>query len=187
MLLMQDIIREGHPTLRLKAEELTFPLDAETKQIAEDMLEFLHNSQDEEIAAKYDLRAGVGIAAPQINVSKRLIALLLPGEYEDDPFILNTIMINPKIIKHSVQQTCLKDGEGCLSVDRVVHGYVPRYQKITVEYFTLSGEKQTVVLRGLAAIVVQHEIDHLDGVMFYDRIDKDNPLALPHDIKVIEF
>lgn len=187
MLLMKDIIREGHPTLRLKAEELTFPLDAETKQIAEDMLEFLHNSQNEEIAAKYDLRAGVGIAAPQINISKRLIALLLPGEYEDDPYILNMIMVNPKIVKHSVQQTCLKDGEGCLSVDRAIHGYVPRHQKITVEYSTLDGEKQTITLRGLAAIVVQHEIDHLDGIMFYDRIDKDNPLALPNDIKVIEF
>lgn len=187
MLLMKDIIREGHPTLRLKAEELAFPLDNETKQIANDMLEFLHNSQDEEIAEKYNLRAGVGIAAPQINVSKRLIALLLPGEYEDDPYLLNMIMVNPKIIKHSVQQTCLKDGEGCLSVDRAVHGYVPRHQKITVEFFTLTGEKQTITLRGLSAIVVQHEIDHLDGVMFYDRIDKDNPLALPNDIKVIEF
>lgn len=187
MLLMKDIIREGHPTLRLKAKEVDFPLDKETKQIAKNMLEFLHNSQNEEIAEKHNLRAGVGIAAPQINISKRLIALLLPGEYEDDPYILNTIMINPKIVKHSIQQTCLKSGEGCLSVDRAVHGYVPRHQKITVEYFTLNGEKQIISLRGLAAIVVQHEIDHLDGIMFYDRINKDNPLTLPNDIKVIEF
>ncbi|MBS4761559.1 peptide deformylase [Carnobacteriaceae bacterium zg-ZUI252] len=187
MLLMKDIIREGHPTLRLKAEELTFPLDAETKKIAENMLQFLHNSQNEEIAEKYELRAGVGIAAPQINLSKRLIALLLPGEYEDDPYILNMVMVNPKIVKHSVQQTCLKDGEGCLSVDRAVHGYVPRHQKITVDYYTLDGEQKTITLRGLAAIVVQHEIDHLDGVMFYDRIDQDNPLALPDGIKVLSF
>lgn len=186
MLLMKDIIREGHPTLRLKAEEVSLPLSQEDTKIAKEMLEFLHNSQDEKIAEKYGLRAGVGIAAPQINISKRIIALLVPGEYEDDPYILNTIMINPRIVKHSVQQTCLATGEGCLSVDREVPGYVPRHDRITVEFYTLDGKKQTLALKGFPAIVVQHEIDHLNGVMFYDRIDEQEPFKKTDNLKVIE-
>lgn len=185
MLLMKDIIREGHPTLRLKAEAVSFPIDETTKKIAQDMLEFLHNSQNEEIAQKYGLRAGVGIAAPQINISKQIIALLVPGEYEDDPFVLNTIMINPKIIKHSTQLTCLTNGEGCLSVDREIQGYVPRYHKITVEYFDLNGFKHKKEFKGFPAIVIQHELDHLNGIMFYDRIDKDNPFKEVENMKKI--
>lgn len=184
---MKDIIREGHPTLRQKAQPLTFPLDDETKQIAKEMLEFLHNSQDDEIASKYALRAGVGLAAPQINLSKQIIALLIPGEYEDDPAILDTVMINPKIIKHSVQQVCLKGGEGCLSVDRQVPGYVPRYNKITVSYYDLDGNEHTSIFREFPAIVVQHEIDHLNGVMFYDHINENEPFKESDNLKVLDF
>lgn len=186
MLLMKDIIRDGHPTLRLKAKEVAFPLSQEDKQIAEDMLQFLKNSQDEAIAQKYKLRAGVGLAAPQINISKQIIAVLVPGEYEDDPYLLNTIMINPKIVKHSVHQACLKDGEGCLSVDEEIQGYVPRYARITVEFYTLDGRKQTVALKGFPAIVVQHEIDHLNGVMFYDRINKENPFYQDDNLSLLQ-
>ncbi|MBS4749525.1 peptide deformylase [Granulicatella sp. zg-ZJ] len=186
MLLMKDIIREGHPTLREKAAPLSFPLTQEEKDIAKEMLAFLHNSQNEEIAEKYELRAGVGLAAPQINVSKQMIALLVPGEYEDDPFILDMVMINPKIIKHSVQQTCLKTGEGCLSVDREVPGYVPRFSKITLEYFDIDGNKQSMVLKGFPAIVVQHEIDHLNGIMFYDRINETEPFKELENMTIID-
>ncbi|MBF0780904.1 MULTISPECIES: peptide deformylase [unclassified Granulicatella] len=186
MLLMKDIIREGHPTLRQKAEPVSLPLSQDDLLLAQKMLEFLHNSQNEEIAEKYQLRAGVGLAAPQINVSKRIIALLVPGEYEDDPFILNTVMINPRIIKHSVQKACLTSGEGCLSVDREVPGYVPRFAKITVEYHTIDGNLTTVTLRDFPAIVVQHEIDHLNGVMFYDHINTANPFYKDEHLKIIE-
>ncbi|MCZ4344393.1 peptide deformylase, partial [Sphingomonadaceae bacterium G21617-S1] len=77
----------------------------------------------------------------------------------------SAILVNPKIVSHSVQQTCLSDGEGCLSVDREVPGYVPRHKRVTLEYYELSGEKKKVRLRDFPAIVVQHEIDHLNGVM----------------------
>lgn len=186
MLLMKDIIREGHPTLRLKAQPVTFPLDEETTKIAQNMLEFLFNSQNEEIAEKYNLRAGVGLAAPQINISKQMIALLLPGEYEDDPYLLNMIMFNPKIIKHSTQLTCLTSGEGCLSVDRPIQGYVPRYNKITVEYFDIKGYKHQKEFKGLPSIVIQHEIDHLNGIMFYDHINKTNPFQELDNMKKID-
>lgn len=69
MLTMKDIIRDGHPTLREKAKEVEVPLSNEDKETLKSMREFLINSQDEETANKYGLRSGVGLAAPQINVS----------------------------------------------------------------------------------------------------------------------
>lgn len=186
MITMNDIIREGHPTLRKVAEPVEFPLDEQTQTLAEDMLTFLKNSQNPEIAEEYNLRAGVGIAAPQVNVSKRFVAVHLPAANpENDEPEFSNVLFNPRIISHSVQQTCLGDGEGCLSVDREVSGYVPRHKRVTVQYFDSEGKKQKERLRGYPAIVVQHEIDHLNGIMFYDHIDPDNPLALPDGIDVL--
>ncbi len=186
MITMYEVIREGHPTLRKKAEPLTFPLDSSMTELGEELLAFLINSQDPEIAEKYELRPGVGIAAPQVDVSKRMVAVHVPSqdpESSDPEF--SAILVNPKIVSHSVQQTCLSDGEGCLSVDREVPGYVPRHKRVTLEYYELTGEKKKVRLRDFPAIVVQHEIDHLNGVMFYDHIDPENPLALPDNIEVL--
>ena len=176
MITMKEIIKEGHPTLRLTAKELSFPISSEIKQLGKDMLEFLKNSQDPDLAEKYDLRAGVGLAAPQLDHSIRMIAVHIPGIEEDsDEPILSTIMINPKIVSHSVQNSCLAEGEGCLSVDRDVPGYVPRHSRVTVTYFDLEGKKQKKRLKNYAAIVVQHEIDHINGIMFYDHINKESP------------
>lgn len=165
---MKDIIREGHPTLRKVAKEVSLPPSEEDKQILREMMEFLHNGQDPILAEKYDLRPGIGLAAPQINISKRIIAILVPDHNDK---MLEYALFNPKIISHSIETTHLENGEGCLSVDREVNGIVPRYSRITVEATNLEGEKVSIRLRGLPAIVFQHEIDHLNGVMFYDRID----------------
>lgn len=75
MLTMKDIIRDGHPTLRAKAEEVPLPLSTEDRQLIDDMLEFLKMSQDEEQSRKYQLRSGVGIAAPQLNHKKRMLVI----------------------------------------------------------------------------------------------------------------
>ncbi|MBM6613605.1 peptide deformylase [Desemzia sp. RIT804] len=186
MITMKDIIREGHPTLRLVAKELEFPLSQEVIDMGNEMMEFLINSQDPEIAEKYELRAGVGLAAPQINQSIRMLAVHIPGIEEDsEDYILSAVMVNPKIVSHSVQSSCLAEGEGCLSVDRDVPGYVPRHSRITVTYYDLDGEKQKIRLKNYAAMVVQHEIDHLNGVMFYDRINEENPFDLEEGMNVI--
>lgn len=173
MILMKDIIREGHPTLRTRAEEVEFPLSEEDRQLAEDMLEFLKNSQDPEIAAKYGLRSGIGLAANQVDCLKRMFAMHL----EDDGELFSFVAINPKIVSHSVEKTYLPQGEGCLSVDRNVPGYVPRFARITVKFFTMDGKEQKMRLKGLPAICFQHELDHLNGVMFYDHINKEDPFA----------
>lgn len=188
MITMEDIIKEGHPTLRKVADEVSFPITDETKQLGKDMMEFLLNSQDPEIAEKFNLRAGVGLAAPQLDISKRLIAVHIPSDdpEETDEPVFSAVMINPTILSHSVQESCLAGGEGCLSVDREVPGYVPRASRITLTYYDLDGKKQKERLRNYPAIVVQHEIDHLNGVMFYDRINQENPLELDEKVKIIE-
>ncbi|OIJ09741.1 peptide deformylase [Anaerobacillus arseniciselenatis] len=171
MITMKDIIKEEHPTLRKVAEEVKLPASKEDIEILKQMMEFLHNSQNAEIAAKYNLRAGVGLAAPQINVSKRMIAVLVTDQNEN---LYEHALFNPKIISQSIEMTQLENGEGCLSVDRDVPGPVPRHARITVQGTNLEGETISIRLRGLPAIVFQHEIDHLNGIMFYDRIEESN-------------
>lgn len=187
MITMKDIISEGNPTLRAVAEEVPVPITEEDRQLGEDMLTFLKNSQDPVKAEELQLRGGVGLAAPQLDISKRIIAVHVPSnDPENETPSLSTVMYNPKILSHSVQDVCLGEGEGCLSVDRDVPGYVVRHNKITVSYFDMAGEKHKVRLKNYEAIVVQHEIDHINGIMFYDHINKENPFALKEGVLVIE-
>lgn len=183
MLTMNDIIREGHPGLRQVAEDVVLPPSEKDKELLEEMLLFLKNSQDEEIAQKYNLRAGVGLAATQLGIKKRMIAV----HFEDAKGkIYSHGLFNPKIISHSVEKGFLSSGEGCLSVDRNVEGYVPRSARVTVKATDLEGNELKLRLRDYPAMVFQHEIDHLNGVMFYDHINKDNPLLAPENAKPID-
>ena len=174
MITMKNIVLEDHPVLREVAKEVILPASDEDKQIAQQLLEYVINSQDQEIANKYGLRPGIGLAAPQINVSKRIIAVHVTDEKGK---LYSYALFNPKIVSHSVEKTYLSSGEGCLSVDRAVPGYVPRYARITVTGTTIDGENIKLRLKGLVAVVFQHEIDHLNGVMFYDHINKDDPFT----------
>ena len=173
MITMDDIIREGNPTLREVAKEVPFPLSEADIQLGKDMMEFLENSQDPVKAEELNLRGGVGLAAPQLDISKRITAVLVPSSDPENPEPeFKDVLYNPKILSHSVQEACLGEGEGCLSVDREVPGYVVRHARITISYYDMQGKKQKVRLKNYAAIVVQHEIDHLNGVMFYDHINE---------------
>lgn len=181
---MKDIIREGNPTLREIAQPVSFPLSDEDRQLAADMMEFLENSQDATLAEKYQLRAGVGLAAPQVDISKQMSAVLVPGP--DDEPIFKDVIINPKIISHSVQNAALAEGEGCLSVDREIPGYVPRHDRITLRYQDINGESHKIRLKNYPAIVCQHEIDHLNGILFFDHINSENPFKVDDDTLILE-
>ena len=189
---MDDIIREGNPTLRAVAEDVTFPLSDQEIILGEKMMQFLHHSQDPVMAEKLGLRGGVGLAAPQLDISKRIIAVLVPNPEDADgnppkeAYSLQEVMYNPKVVAHSVQDAALGDGEGCLSVDRNVPGYVVRHARVTVEYFTKDGEKKRIKLTGYNSIVVQHEIDHTNGIMFYDRINPNNPFEIKEGLLILE-
>ena len=84
-------------------------------------------------------------------------------------------MINPKIISKSEELIYVGEGEGCLSVNREVEGIVPRYARITVSAFDENGKPFTMRVREDISVAFQHEIDHLDGILFVDKIDKKNP------------
>lgn len=189
---MDDIIREGNQTLRAVAEDVTFPLSDQEIILGEKMMQFLHHSQDPVMAEKLGLRGGVGLAAPQLDISKRIIAVLVPNPEDADgnppkeAYSLQEVMYNPKVVAHSVQDAALGDGEGCLSVDRNVPGYVVRHARVTVEYFTKDGEKKRIKLKGYNSIVVQHEIDHTNGIMFYDRINPNNPFEIKEGLLILE-
>jgi len=182
MLLMEDIVRDGHPALREKSVDVSFPLTEEEIELLNKMTSYLKNSQDEELAEKYNLRTGVGLAAPQLGVNKQLIAIY----FEQEDKLHDYQLVNPKIIGHSVEQAYLANGEGCLSVDKVIEGYVVRNHRITVRAYDIDGNEIRLRLKGYPAIVFQHEIDHLNGIMFYDHINKNNPYLAPEDAVSLE-
>lgn len=166
------ILDEKNKLLRTKSIEVTFPLPSEDKKLINDLITYLKMSQNEEIAEKYDLRAGMGMAFIQVGVPKRIF--VIASEIDDDTFIEYAI-INPKIISTSKELVYVAEGEGCLSVDRDVEGIVPRHARITIEYQDLDGNKKEIRVREDIAIAFQHEIDHLNGILFVDKIDKKDP------------
>ena len=166
------IVKDSNPIMRKRSESVALPLSAEDRKTLDDMLEYLKLSQDEDYAAKHNIRTGVGIAAIQIGLLKRMFCIY----YETDDGIVQYQLVNPKIVEYSVKKCALQNGEGCLSVDGEHPGLSHRYYKIKMEAFdALTNEDIVITARGFDAIVLQHEYDHLDGKFFYDRIDKNNP------------
>ena len=153
-----DIIQLGHPTLRKIAEPVKDILSNETQQLINNMLHTVK------------VAGGVGIAAPQINISKRLFIVCSKpnSRYPNAPLMEPSAIINPVIIKKSLDTE--KDWEGCLSVPSL-RGFLPRHKRITVEYFDRYNKKQTKEFSDFVARIFQHEIDHLDGLTFIDRVE----------------
>ena len=169
---MKDILDEKDKRLRTVSKEVEFPLSKEDRKNIDDMIEYLTNSQIEELSEKYNLRPGMGLSAIQIGVNKRYFVVV--DEYEEGKFD-NYIIINPKIVSNSMEKIYVEMGEGCLSVNREVDGIVPRYARVTLEGYDTEGRKIRIRGREELAIAFQHEMDHLDGILFYDHIDKKNP------------
>lgn len=187
MLTMDNIIREGNELLRKKSEEVKIPLSDENKKIIEEMIDYIFNSIDPEISKKHNLRPAVGLAAPQIGVNLKMLVIYCFDESGNEHFYP---MINPKILSYSEEMTYLDCGEGCLSVDRETHGYVHRHKRISVEtYLYDEGEliKVKLRLKGYVSVVFQHEYDHLNGILFVDRINKDEPYKVLENSTPVKF
>ena len=145
----------GHPVLRqrgrpLEKNDLRNPL---MQKLIDDMIETMH---------EYN---GVGLAAPQVHASLRLFVALL----EDDPDGKSaaTVVINPEIVPNSESRE--EGWEGCLSIPDI-RGMVPRYKDITVRALDRDGRSIELRLKDFPARVAQHENDHLDGILFFDRM-----------------
>ena len=169
---MFKIVKDNEKSIREKCQPVVLPLSQEDKDLALGMVDYLIKSQDEEYASKHNIRAGVGLAAPQIGINKRMFAIY----YETEEGFVKYALINPKIIQNSIKKVALASGEGCLSVDNDHPGYVYRFDKIVIKGFdAITNKEVTITARGYDAIVLQHEYDHLDGILYYDRINKENP------------
>lgn len=148
----------GNPILRKKARPVPLKL-LKTKQFGVLIMEMFRTCR----------KLGVGLAAPQIGLPYQLAVLEVPakdarakrGGYPA------TVLINPKIIAHSSEK--ILGYEGCLSCPGV-RGEVPRYKWVKVRYTNLAGKTETVTVRGFSAKVFQHEIDHLQGIVYVDRM-----------------
>lgn len=176
------ILDEKNKILRQKSKEVKFPLSKEDKDTIDHIIKHLKYSQIEKYAEKYDLRPGMGLAFPQLGLLKRIIVLVY--EYEKGKF-QNYVLINPKIISHSEEMVALETGEGCLSVNREVEGHVPRYARITITGYDTDGNKVTIRAREDLSIAFQHEVDHLEGILFFDKINKNKPFFDEDEIRLI--
>ena len=177
-----DILDEKEPILRETAKEAVFPLSKKEKELIQRAIDHLTYSQIEEYEKKYDLRPGMGLAFPQLGISKRIIIIV--HEYDEGKFD-NYVVINPKIVSNSSEIIAAEVGEGCLSVNRDVDGHVPRYARVTIEGYDEDGNMIRIRAREELSIAFQHEIDHLNGILFYDRIDKNKPFYNEGEIRLI--
>ena len=177
MLKTKDILDEKDKRLRQISKEVEFPLTKQDKDTIDTMIKYLHDSQIDELAEKYDLRPGMGMSAVQLGVLKRYFVVVNEiSDPEDEKKEFETyVLINPKIISNSMEQIYVEEGEGCLSVNRPVEGIVPRYARVTMEAYDMDGRKIHVRGREELAICFQHELDHLNGILFTDHIDPKNP------------
>ena len=187
MILYENILKEenkqDNEILRLKAKNVTLPLNEEDLETLSLIKEYLDNSYNKEAIEKYALRPGVGLAAPQIGVSKKIFGI---KAYDENKVLHEYYVINPRIISESVETTYLPTGEGCLSVDRDVQGLIFRPKKITVRTnlydFEAKEIKQVILkLKDYIAVVFQHEYDHLQGILFIDRINEQDPFGIPEN------
>ncbi len=179
---VDDIILDTDPRIRQKSEDVKLPLSNEDKELLEAMLKYVQDSQDEEIAEEEGLQPAVGIAAIQLGIPKKLIAVVIP---EEDG-LRQVALANPKIISESVQNAYLDGGEGCLSVKDEHPGHVWRHARIKVRAYDLITDQNLVLsASGYFAICLQHEIDHLSGTLFYDRIDENDPWKSDEEAIVI--
>lgn len=166
------ILDESNKILHKKSSDVTFPLDEETKKLIDDSLTYLEMSQIEEYSEKYDLRPGMGLSFVQIGILKRIF--VVSEEIEEGKFN-RYVVINPRVKSMSEELIYVGEGEGCLSVNREVEGIVPRHARITVEAYDENGDLYDIRVREDMAVAFQHELDHLDGILFVDKIDKKNP------------
>ncbi|MCQ2396384.1 MAG: peptide deformylase [Lentisphaeria bacterium] len=174
------IVVNGHPALRAISAPVT-EISKDEMQLADELKRSLEESEIQ----------GVGLAAPQIGVNKRMIVIkttgddgrsrpgALPGELILDP-LMPVVLVNPEIVASSEETSTVE--EGCLSLPGV-NGHVTRPVSVTLHATLMDGQELTAECGGLLARCLQHEIDHLDGKLFFDKIPADEQKAAMPQMK----
>ncbi|HDY85568.1 MAG TPA: peptide deformylase [Methylophaga sp.] len=160
-----ELIELGHPHLRRHAEVVKDVSGTDTQHLLDELLAF--------VLAKN----GVGIAAPQVDINQRIFIMCSRpnSRYPLAPDMPPTFIINPEIIWRSDETE--KGWEGCLSLPGI-RGLVPRHQAIKVRYTTRSNESIEVEYTGFVARIFQHELDHLDGIVYLDRVESTHEIMM---------
>lgn len=186
MLINNDtIIKDDDELIRRKSADVVLPLSDEDKNTLMEMLDYVDKSTIEEIAEKENLRPAVGISAIQIGIPKKMTAIILKDENGEK--IVEYALVNPKIVSNSIEKSYLEAGEGCLSVPEDHQGYVYRSARIKVKaYDALQDKNIEIKAEGYLAIVIQHELDHFKGILFYDHINKTDPFYKDPQALIIE-
>ena len=162
---LREVVKLPEPILRMKAHKVA-DFGKEFQKLVDDMVDTLHDEP------------GVGLAAPQVNVSLRVIVVEYTlDETDENAPVKRYVFVNPEIT--SVSEETVMGMEGCLSVPNLF-GEVERAQEITVQGLNRHGRKQKVHVKGWMARIFQHEIDHLNGVLFVDHAVK---LYQPEEIE----
>ena len=178
MLINNDtIIKDTDERIRLVSEDVPLPLSAEDEALLRDMFQYVIDSTDEEKAERLNLRPAVGISAIQVGVPKKMTAIVVDDQDKNgDPVRYEFMLVNPKIVSSSIQKAYLSAGEGCLSVAEDHEGHVVRSARVKVRaYDLLRDQNIEIKAAGYLAIVLQHELDHFKGTLFYDPIDPKDP------------
>ena len=183
----ETIIKDDSPQIREKSQDVKLPLSKEDEETLRAMLQYVEDSTDEEKAEEMNLQPAVGISAIQIGIPKKMTAVIVHAKDKNDEDITYKYMlVNPKIVSSSIEKAYLSNGEGCLSVPEEHQGLVLRSARIKVKAFDLVTNKDIEIrARDYLAIVLQHEIDHFSGTLFYDHINKEDPFYAPDDAKEI--
>ena len=158
-----NIVQLGNPTLRQPAERIQTVQSPDLQALIDELLQTMAQA------------GGVGIAAPQVGILKQLVIIASrpTPRYPHAPEMLPTPMLNPQLVEHSDEIE--KGWEGCLSVPGI-RGLVPRYRSVTVDYLDRDGQPQRQILHDFVARIFQHEYDHLQGVVFIDRVESTHEL-----------
>ncbi|MEY4767953.1 MAG: hypothetical protein RL637_592 [Pseudomonadota bacterium] len=160
---MTAIVQLGAPVLRELAQPITEFNSVDTQQFIQKLLSTL------------SISAGVGLAAPQIGISYQIIVIASKptSRYPQAELMSPLVMINPEF--QPLSTTINKDWEGCLSIPGI-RALVPRYNDIEVNYINISGIKQQTQLHGFIARIFQHEYDHLQGLVYLDRVENNRDI-----------
>ena len=186
MLINNDtIIKDDNPLIREKSVNVQLPLSQEDRDLLMEMLTYVDESTDEQLSVEKNLRPSVGISAIQVGVPKKMTAVLIKDG--EGNVIYKYALVNPRIVSESVEKVYLKEGEGCLSVGEVHEGYIYRPRRVKIKaYDALQDQDIVIEAKDYLAVVLQHELDHFKGILFYDHINKDNPFYVLDNAAVIE-